>query len=105
MTAQAAQPSWTFLTHHAHVLLCLAEDPQARLRDVAERVWIAERAVLRILRDLEEEGYISHRRVGRRSHYQINPDLPLRHPLQRHAQVRTLLSLVDGGNGPLADAH
>ena len=60
---------WTFLTNHAHVLLCLAAAPGSRVRDIADRVGISERAVLRILHDLVEAGYVTRQRAGRRSHY------------------------------------
>ena len=72
---------WTFLTNHAHVLLCIAADPTIRVREVAALVGITERAAQRIVADLEAEGYISHERVGRRNRYEVHPTLPLRHPL------------------------
>ena len=58
-------PDWTFLSNHGHVLLCIAQEPEIRLRDVAERVGITERAVQRIVADLEEAGYLSRAREGR----------------------------------------
>jgi DNA-binding Lrp family transcriptional regulator len=88
-------PSWTFLTNHAHVLLCLAKDPEARLRDVAELVGITERAVLRIVSELEEGKYLARERVGRRNHYRVRHDVPLRHPIERHRTIAALLSLID----------
>jgi Mn-dependent DtxR family transcriptional regulator len=90
-------PSWTFLTNHAHVLLCIAADPEVRLRDVAERVGITERAVQRIVSDLEEGGYLQREREGRRNHYTVRGDLPLRHPVERHRSVASLIALVEGG--------
>lgn len=86
---------WTFLTNHAHVLLCLAADPEVRLRDVAERVGITERAVQRIVTDLEEGGYVTRVRVGRRNEYQVHRDRPFRHPIEAHRDISTLLRLVN----------
>ena len=91
--AQAA-PTWTFLTNHAHVLLCLAETDDVRVRDIALRVGVTERAVQRILSELEEAGYIRRERDGRRNVYEIKDDLPLRHPIEAHRTIRALLDLV-----------
>ena len=85
---------WTFLSNHAHVLVCLARDPDARLRDVALSVGITERAVQKIVSDLEEAGVIVRERAGRRNSYRLNLDVPLRHALESHKTVGTLLSLV-----------
>lgn len=85
---------WTFLTNHAHVLLCVAKDPQARVRDLAAAVGITERAVQRILGELEEAGYLSRERDGRRNSYEVRGDLPLRHPVEQHRRVSDLLELV-----------
>jgi DNA-binding IclR family transcriptional regulator len=91
-----ASPSrhWTFLSNHAHVLVCLAQDPDARLRDVALSVGITERAVQKIVSDLEEAGALVRERAGRRNSYRLNLDVPLRHALESHKTVGTLLSLV-----------
>lgn len=86
--------SWTFLSNHSHVLLCIAEDPDVRLRDVAARVGITERAVQRIVAELEEEGYLSHEKIGRRNRYEVHPDLPLRHPLEDHLAIGALLRVL-----------
>jgi len=88
------QPSWTFLTNHAHVLLCLAADPEMRLRDVAVRVGITERAVQRIVSDLEEANYLTRHRSGRRNAYEVHGDRPLRHDIEAHRNVSELLELV-----------
>jgi DNA-binding transcriptional ArsR family regulator len=88
---------WTFLTNHAHVLICVAANPAARVRDVAELVGITERAVQRILGDLEDEGYLEREREGRRNHYRVQGGLPLRHPLEDH---RTADDLVRLGKRP-----
>lgn len=90
--------SWTYLTNHAHVLLCLARDPEVRLRDVARLVGITERAVARILMDLESSGVVEKRRVGRRNYYSVFLDLPLRHELESHRTIGDLMRLVLGPN-------
>lgn len=84
---------WTFLTNHAHVLLCLASDPDARLRDVADRVGITQRAVQHILADLEAAGAITRERVGRRNRYAVHAGVSLRHPLEAAHTVGELLAL------------
>jgi len=85
---------WTFLSNHGHVLVCLALDPTVRLRDVAARVGITERAVQGIVGDLEAAGAIERQRDGRRNTYQLKLDLPLRHPLEAHRTVGALLCMV-----------
>lgn len=92
-----AQPAWTFLSNHAHVLLLIAGDPEIRLRDVADRVGITERAVQRIVADLEDGKYLERERNGRRNRYRVHPNLPLRHPVEAHRDVGTLLSLILDG--------
>ena len=86
--------SWTFLTNHAHVLVCIAEQPDVRIRDIAERVGITERAAQRIVADLADEGYVVRRRVGRRNEYKVKPDVPLRHPLQSHHSVGEIVKVL-----------
>ncbi len=93
MTASPAR-HWTFLSNHAHVMVCLAQDPDARLRDVALSVGITERAVQKIVSDLEQAGVIVRERAGRRNSYRLNLDVPLRHALESHKTVGILLSLV-----------
>lgn len=90
-----ARPSgWTFLSNHAHVLICLREDPELRLRDLAARVGITERAVQKILAQLEDEGLIRRKREGRRNTYRLLLDQPLRHPIESHRSVRELVDLI-----------
>jgi len=89
---------WTFLSNYAHVLVCLAEDPSARMRDVAERVGITERAVLRIVKHLEEADVLIKEREGRRNSYKINLDKTLRHPLESHGTVGALLKMLLGSS-------
>jgi DNA-binding MarR family transcriptional regulator len=89
---------WTFLTNHAHILLCIVRDPDTRLRDVAEKVGITERAAQRIVADLVSEGYITTERVGRRNRYLVHTELPLRHPLEQHQSIGLLLKLLTERN-------
>jgi DNA-binding MarR family transcriptional regulator len=90
---QSEKSAWTFLTNHAHVLICIAGNPQTRIRDLADRVGITERAVQRIIFELEEAGYLAHERDGRRNIYRVRPTLPLRHPVERKSRVAALLAL------------
>jgi predicted transcriptional regulator len=85
--------TWTFLTNHTQVLLCIAENPDVRLRDVAQTVGITERAAQRILTDLVEAGYVERERVGRRNSYTINRDGAMRHSAQVGQEVAGLLDL------------
>ncbi len=86
---------WTFVTNHTQVLLCLVENPDVRLRDVAEMVGITERAAQRILADLVEAGYVDRDRVGRRNRYTINREMAMRHDAQLGHQIGPLLDLLD----------
>jgi MarR family len=92
-------PSWTFLSNHAHVLITIAAEPELRMRDVALRVGITERAVQRIVAELEQGGYLTITREGRRNRYAVNPDLPLRHPVEAHRTIGHLIELVLGSKG------
>ena len=83
MTSVETQLSWTFLTRHAQVLLCIADDPGMRLREIGERVGITERAAHRIVGELVGAGYLTRERRGRRNHYTIRAQLPLPDPLAR----------------------
>lgn len=85
---------WTFLSNHAHVLVCLAQDPDARLRDVATQVGITERAVQKIVGDLEQAEVLIRERSGRRNHYRLSLTMPLRHPLESHRTIGSLLAMV-----------
>ena len=96
---------WTFLTNHAHVLLCLAAQPDSRVRDVAMRVGITERAVLRILHDLEEGGYVVRERTGRRTHYRLHLNQPMRHPVERTRFVGELVDALGDAWGEEARAE
>lgn len=84
--------SWTFLSNHAHVLICIAKDPDIRLSEVAALVGIRERTVHRIVTDLSEAGYLSVTKEGRNNTYTIDLNRPLRHPLEADHDIRTVVS-------------
>ena len=94
--AQNATPSWSFLTNHARVLLCIAQDPGIRLREIGEAVGITERSAHRIVGELAEAGYISRQRNGRRNDYTIQSHLPLPDPLAREQKIGDLLATLAG---------
>jgi DNA-binding MarR family transcriptional regulator len=94
MSSNEPSTSWTFLTNHTQVLLRIAQDPDVRLRDVADRVGITERAAQRIVADLVEANIIDRRRVGRRNHYLINRSAAMRHAAQAEHQVGPLIDLL-----------
>ena len=100
----AAPGEWTFLTNHAHVLLCLAADPEVRLRDVADSVGITERAAQRIVMELEDAGYLERERVGRRNRYRLHSDQPLRHPMDRDHRLNELLAVLSRPAAPKRSA-
>jgi predicted ArsR family transcriptional regulator len=89
-----AGPPWTFLTNHAHVLILLSQNASRVLREVAQEVGITERAVQRIVVDLEAAGVISREKVGRQNHYRINADQPLRHSIEAHRSIGDLIDLI-----------
>ncbi len=95
-TRKIPTPSWTFLTNHAHVLLCLAKNPSERMRDISEEVGITERAVQRIIVELEADKYLERVRVGRRNEYKVFSRKPLRHSIEKHRQVHDLIKLING---------
>jgi biotin operon repressor len=91
---------WTYLSNHSHVLVCLAQNSDARLRDVAQTVGITERAVQKIVADLEAAGVVVRERRGRRNHYRLHLERPLRHPIEAHRTVGALLGVVLERAGP-----
>lgn len=93
---RAAQPTppWTFLSNHTHVLVCLAREPELTLKEVAARIGITERAVQRLVADLEAAGVLVRWRDGRRNRYEIHGECRLRHPLESHRSVGELLALL-----------
>lgn len=91
-----SEAGWTFLTNHSHVLISLAAEPDLRLRDVADKVGITERAVQRIVADLEGAGILTRNREGRRNQYLVNSSCHLRHSVESHCTVEDLLKMVTG---------
>ena len=89
---ESADPSWTFLSNYAHVLVCLARDPNITLRGVAGQVGVTERAIHRIVAELTATGVVVKEREGRRNHYTLELSMPLRHPLEEGKTVGDLLS-------------
>lgn len=87
---------WTFLSNHGHVLVSLARDPDARMRDVADAVGITERAVQQIVRELVEQDYLHKEKVGRRNRYQVAREAHFRHDLESHVALGEFLDLVVG---------
>lgn len=89
-------PPWTFLTNHAHVLVCSAQNSEVRLAEIARLVGIGERAVHSIVQDLVDAGYVARTRSGSHNVYEVFLDRPLRHPLEASHQISDVF-------GPLAD--
>ena len=87
----AEVPPWTFLTNHAHVVICIAQNPEVRLAEIARKVGIGERAVHSIVHDLVHAGYVNLSKSGRRNVYQVRLDRPLRHPLEAGHQIIDVL--------------
>jgi hypothetical protein len=96
-------PSWSFLTNHARVLLCIAHDPGSRLRDIGETVGITERAAHRILGELVSAGYVSRERNGRRNLYTIQTELPLPDPLAHEQKIGDLLTILAKQHPPKSE--
>jgi predicted transcriptional regulator len=90
-----AEKPWRFVTNHTQVLICIARDPDVRLRDIAETVGITERAVQRIVADLVESGFVTRERVGRRSRYTLNRSAKMRHPSQVDHEIGELLDVLE----------
>jgi len=95
--------SWSFLSNHGRVLLCLAHDPGMRLRDIAARMGITERSAYGIVADLTEAGYITKGKNGRRNHYQIQAHLPLPEATSRERTVGDVLALLTGTSASLGE--
>lgn len=93
---ESSGKAWTLLTSHGRVLLLIARDPEVRLRDVAERARITERAAATIVRDLEQAGYLTKERVGRRNRYVVHDDVAFRHPAEAEHPVSELIAIFAG---------
>jgi predicted ArsR family transcriptional regulator len=91
----AGERRWAFITSHGVVLLEVAREPNATIRQIAERAGLTERQAHRVLADLAEEGYIVRERVGRRNRYNVNASRPLRHPSVAARRIGDLLELID----------
>lgn len=92
--AERDRSTWTFLSNHGHVLMCLAADPNARLRDIAERVGVTERTVFGIVENLEQAGIVVREKVGRRNTYRIDRERHLRHEIEASHTVGDLIDLL-----------
>lgn len=90
---------WSFLTNHARVLLCIANDPGARLRDIAATLGITERTAYAVVADLTNAGYVIKERDGRRNRYEVQHHLPLPEPTPRERTVGEVLALLGGRAG------
>jgi len=90
--------SWRFLTNHGRALLCLANDPDLRIRDLALALDITERSAQKIVGDLVKAGYLTRKRVGRRNAYEVNVDMPL--PFDRELSIHHLLSTFQLASRP-----
>jgi len=93
---------WRFVTNHAHVLEAIANNPTIRLRDIAADVGITERTAAQIVNDLEEAGYLTKTRDGRRNRYEVHKELPLRHPRHSHHTVGELIRFLKAPPDPAA---
>ncbi len=87
-----ASQTWTFLSNHAHVLVCVAKNPDVRLSEVAALVGVRERTVHRIVHELIDSGYISVTKEGRNNVYSVDLDKPLRHPLEADHNIQAIIS-------------
>jgi predicted transcriptional regulator len=101
MSSDPGAAGWTFVTNHTQVLLCLMNDPDVRLRDVAQDVGITERAVQRILTELVDGGFVERQRIGRRNRYVVNREAAMRHPAQAGQEIGRLLDLLRPTESPL----
>jgi Winged helix-turn-helix DNA-binding len=98
-------PTWSFLTNHARVLLCIAQDPGLRLREIGDRVGITERAAHRIVDELVAAGYISRARIGRRNHYASHRHLPLPDKLAHEQSIGDLLAILTTTRAASGEGH
>jgi DNA-binding MarR family transcriptional regulator len=94
MSSRDVNHTWRFLSNHMQVLLCIARDPEIRVRDVAQMVGITERATQRIVADLVDAGYVEREKVGRRNRYHLNADTRMRHAAQANHEIGQLLHIL-----------
>ena len=95
MSSPEPDKPWRFVTNHTQVLLCIARDPDARVREIAASVGITERAAQRIVHDLVESGFVERERIGRRNRYLINRKVRMRHRAQEDHEIGELLDLLE----------
>ena len=88
------EPSWTFLTNHTHVMVCLSRDTDKSLRTVADEIGITERAVQKIVADLVDAKVLTKSKVGRNNHYTLHTERPLRHPIEKHCTLGQILGIL-----------
>ena len=93
--APAQRPQWTIFSNHAHVLVCIVRNPEERVREIARKVGITERAVQRIIGELEEAGVIKRERLGRTNRYSLSLDRPLRHPLEANTTIAEVIRVIE----------
>ncbi len=93
-SSESVDQSWTYLTNHSHVLVCVWRNPQLTAREISNLVGITERSVQRIIRELTADGVLKVEKDGRKNRYQVDPTRMLRHPLENHCSVADLLRLV-----------
>ena len=94
MNKDTKEIGWTFFTNYGHVIIFISQHGDATLREVSDHVGITERATHRIVAELEQAGFLNKRRQGRRNFYEINTDMPLRHPLEKHCSVKQIIDTV-----------
>jgi DNA-binding MarR family transcriptional regulator len=94
-SSRKSDHQWRFVTNHAHVLASIATDPSCRLRDIATTVGITERSAAQIVSDLEQAGYLTRTRNGRRNRYDVHDERPLRQPKHRHHTVGDLIGFLE----------
>ena len=94
-TPHPSGAQWTIFSNHAHVLVCIVRNPEERVREIARKVGITERAVQRIIGELEEAGVIMRERLGRRNRYSLSLDRPLRHPLEANTTIAEVIRVIE----------
>lgn len=94
MVSNTTEPEWTFFSNYAHVLVCLAQNPGALLREIADRVGITERTAMRLVTRLDEAGILTRVKRGRRNYYELKTSEHLRHPLEAHCTIEELLRMI-----------
>ena len=93
--SETRRPQWTIFSNHAHVLVCIARNPEELVREIARKVGITERAVQRIIGELEEAGVIARERLGRTNRYTLSLDKPLRHPLEANTTIAEVIRVIE----------